>query len=107
MRVRQTSKHDVATRMHERYLKAKTKAEKAKLLDEMVELTGYHRGHAQRLLWSASHPSPRDCIGGNGLDLRQAPGAGPAPTDTRPGGGGCIRKPFYSMTTSCGLNCSW
>ena len=50
MSVRRTSKRDVAEKMHERYLKAKTRAEKGELLDEMVELTGYQRGHAQRLL---------------------------------------------------------
>ncbi len=50
MSVRRESKRDIAERMHERYLKAKTRAQKAELLDEMVELTGYHRGHAQRLL---------------------------------------------------------
>ncbi len=50
MRVRQTSKRDIAERMHERYLKAKSRAEKGELLDEMVELMGCHRGHAQRLL---------------------------------------------------------
>ena len=48
--MRRTSKRDVAEEMHERYLKAETGAEKAQLLDEMAELTGYHGRHAQRLL---------------------------------------------------------
>lgn len=60
MRVRRTSKQDLAEKMHERYLKAKTRAQKGELLDEMVELTGYHRGHAQRLLRGGP---PRRAVG--------------------------------------------
>ncbi len=50
MSVRQQSKWDVAHKMHERYLKAKKKADKTKLLDEFVELTGYDRVYARTLL---------------------------------------------------------
>lgn len=48
--VRQQSKRDVAKRMHERYLKAKCKADKTRLLDGFVELTGYDRVYARVLL---------------------------------------------------------
>ena len=50
MSVRQQSKWDVARKMHERYLKAKKKADKTRLLDEFVELTGYDRVYARTLL---------------------------------------------------------
>ena len=46
--MRPTSKRDIAEKMHERYLKAKTRAQQAELLDEMVELTRYHRGHSHK-----------------------------------------------------------
>ncbi len=49
MGVRQQSRQDVAEKMHERYLKA-TRKEKGRLLEEFVELTGYHPKHAQVLL---------------------------------------------------------
>jgi hypothetical protein len=48
--VRQQSKWDAAQRMHERYPKAKGKAEKTRLLDEFVEITGYDRVYAGALL---------------------------------------------------------
>ncbi len=48
--VRQQSKQDVTKKMHERYLKAKGKAGKTRLLDEFVELTGYDRVYARVLL---------------------------------------------------------
>jgi len=48
--VRQQSKRDVAQRMRERYLRAKGKADKTRLLDEFVELTGYDRVYARVLL---------------------------------------------------------
>jgi len=59
MGVKADSKRDVAERMRERYLKA-SRAGKGRLLDELVALTGYHRGHAQRLL---RHGPPRAGLG--------------------------------------------
>ncbi len=59
MGVRQQSKWDIAEKMHERYLKA-TRKEKGRLLEEFVELTGYHPKHAQVLL---RHGLPRRGLG--------------------------------------------
>lgn len=59
MGVRRDSKRDVAEKMHERYLKASRK-EKGRVLEEFVELTGYHRKHAQVLL---RHGPPRTRVG--------------------------------------------
>jgi hypothetical protein len=50
MGVGQQSKRDVAAKMRERYLKASSREEKGRLIDELVELTGYHRNHAKVLL---------------------------------------------------------
>ena len=58
MGVRQQSKQDVAKKMHQRYLKA-SRAEKGKLLDELVELTGYHRTYAHILLKHGPPVHPR------------------------------------------------
>lgn len=49
MKVKKESKQDLAKALHARYLKA-SRAQKSKLLDEFVEVTGYHRNHAKRLL---------------------------------------------------------
>ena len=46
--MRPTRKRDIAEKMHERYLKAKTRAQQAQLLHELVELTRYHRGHSHK-----------------------------------------------------------
>ena len=57
--MRQESKRDVTEKMHERYLKASRK-EKGRLVEEFVELTGYHPKHAQVLL---RHGPPRRGLG--------------------------------------------
>ncbi|MFN8555799.1 MAG: transposase family protein [Dehalococcoidia bacterium] len=49
MRVRQESKHEIAARWRARYCAA-SRVEKGRLLDEFVELTGYHRKYAVYLL---------------------------------------------------------
>jgi hypothetical protein len=49
MRVRKESKQDLAKALHPKYLKANRK-EKTKLLNEFVEVTGYHRNYAKKLL---------------------------------------------------------
>ena len=49
MAVQRQSKHEYVARMQGRYVRA-TKAEKHRLLVEVVEVTGYSRRHALRLL---------------------------------------------------------
>lgn len=49
MGVKQESKRDLARKMHERYLRT-SRVERGKMLDEFVELTGYHRTYAHTLL---------------------------------------------------------
>src|SRR5919199_2995507 len=58
MGVQRQSKHEYMARMQVRYLKA-SKAEKGRLLDEVVEVTGYHRRHAVRLLRHGRFPDPK------------------------------------------------
>jgi hypothetical protein len=57
MAVQRQSKHEYIARMQQRYLKA-TKVEKHRLLAEVVEVTGYSRRHALRLLWHGRVPDP-------------------------------------------------
>jgi hypothetical protein len=49
MSVRQQSKHELAEELHRQYLRAK-RAEKGRLLDQFVGVTGYHRKYAVGLL---------------------------------------------------------
>ena len=49
MRVKRASKQDLAKAWHPKYLKA-NKMGKGKLLDEFVEVSGYHRNYAKPLL---------------------------------------------------------
>ena len=58
MRVQRQSKQEYMARMQPRYLKA-TKREKSTLLDEVVEVTGYHRRHAVRVLRHGRFPDPK------------------------------------------------
>jgi hypothetical protein len=58
MAVQRQSKHEYVARMQGRYLRA-TKAEKGRLLVEVIEVTGYGRRHALRLLWHGRFPDPR------------------------------------------------
>lgn len=57
MGVQRQSKWEYMARMQGRYLKA-TKREKGRLLDEAVEVTGYHRRHALRVLRHGRFPGP-------------------------------------------------
>jgi hypothetical protein len=54
MRVNKQSKQDLATALHPKYLKASRK-EKGRLLDDFVEVTGYHRNYAKHLLLHGLH----------------------------------------------------
>lgn len=58
MLVQRQSKHDYVARVQGRYLKA-TKAEKHRLLTEVIEVTGYGRRHALRLLRHGRCAGPR------------------------------------------------
>ena len=58
MAVQRQSKHEYVARMQGRYLKA-TKREKHRLLAEVIEVTGYGRRHALRLLRHGRFPDPK------------------------------------------------
>jgi len=58
MGVQRQSKHEYMARMQGRYLKAK-KREKGALLDEVVEVTGYHRRHVVRVLRHGRFPDAK------------------------------------------------
>jgi hypothetical protein len=53
------SRDELVKRIHPRYLKAK-KAEKGRILDELVATTGYHRKHAIRLLKQGAPSGQRE-----------------------------------------------
>jgi hypothetical protein len=78
MGVQRQSKQEYMARMQVRYLKA-NKREKGQLLDEVVEVTGYHRRHAVRVLRHGCFPDPKLAA----VQGRTAPDAGRA----RRGGG--------------------
>src|SRR5436190_20254677 len=78
MGVQRQSKHEYMARMQVRYLRA-DKREKGKLLDEVVEVTGYHRRHAVRVLRHGRFPDSK-LAAVQGL-------AAPSLRPTRPGGG--------------------
>src|SRR5919202_6405124 len=58
MGVQRQSKQEYMARMQVRYLKA-TRREKGHLLDEVVEVTGYHRRHAVRGLRHGRFRDPK------------------------------------------------
>ena len=58
MGVQRQSKQEYLARLQIRYLKA-TRREKGRLLDEVVEVTGYHRRHAVRVLRHGRFPDPK------------------------------------------------
>ena len=82
MGVQRQSKHEYVARMQGRYLKA-SKREKGRLLDEVVEVTGYPRRHALRVLRHGRFPDPKLAAvqglapGGDGGRPRQGGGRPP------------------------------
>ncbi len=58
MGVQRQSKHEYVARMQERYLQA-NKREKGRLLAEVLDVTGYGRRHALRLLRHGRFPDPK------------------------------------------------
>jgi len=53
------SRQELTDAIRERYGKA-SRQEKARILDEFVSLTGYHRKHAIRVLGSNGRPAPME-----------------------------------------------
>jgi len=86
--VQRQSKQEYMARMQRRYLKA-TKREKSTLLDEVIEVTGYHRRHAVRVLRHGRFPDPKLA------QLAAAQGLAPPGRrlPSRGGGGGGGRSP--------------
>ena len=82
MGVQRQSKREYLARMQGRYLQA-SKREKGRLLDEVVEVTGYHRRHALRVLRHGRFPDPKLAAvqglapGGDGGRPRQGGGRPP------------------------------
>src|SRR3954467_875439 len=58
MGVQRQSKQEYLARLQIRYQQA-TRREKGRLLDEVVEVTGYHRRHAVRVLRHGRFPDPK------------------------------------------------
>jgi hypothetical protein len=96
MGVQRQSKHEYVARMQGRHLKA-SKREKGRLLDEVVEVTGYPRRHALRVLRHGRFPDPKLAAvqglapGGDGGRPRQGGGRPPERGEAvfrrdRPGG---------------------
>ncbi len=82
MGVQRQSKQEYVARMQGRYLRA-TKQEKGRLLVEVIDVTGYSRRHALRLLRHGRFPAP-----GRAAVQGIAPGgAGGRQRQGRPGGG--------------------
>lgn len=86
MGVHRQSKQEYMARMQGRYLKA-TKREKAALLDEAVEVTGYHRRHAIRVLRHGRFPD-RTLAGL--VAVQGLPAASPGPAAARRGSAGSV-----------------
>ena len=78
MGVQRQSKQEYMARMQVRYLKA-TRREKGHLLDEVVEVTGYHRRHAVRVLRHGRFPDPKLAA------IQGRPGAARRPGGRAPG----------------------
>src|SRR5688572_18782895 len=77
MGVQRQSKREYMARMQVRYLRA-SKREKGKLLDEVVEVTGYHRRHALRVLRHGRFPDPKlAALQGKPVALPQTRGGRP------------------------------
>ena len=52
-----TTRQDLIAAVGERYCRSE-RDEKRSILDEFIELTGYHRKHASRVLWR----EPQSCL---------------------------------------------